>query len=264
VRIAYLAIGAGPSIIHMPMSAFSHAARERALPLMRAWYEGLAQHHTVVRYDMRGFGSSDRDASRISPGSQLLDLEAVAARSTSEPFVLFAMLEQARTAITYAARHPQRVTRLVLWNSAHPQSFKGFDHDAGLSFNELKHRDWRRFVDAWSQALWGWSRSEHAQLWADAMVDGASPESLDAFRASEATRDVSRDMRHVLAPTLVVCHRRFDGSEAAAASIINSIENAHLLTLDEAYVPWAGNVELNEALPIVLGFSSAQATQQTA
>ncbi len=58
-RVAYSAVCSGPVIVRTP-PWISHLDLEWKIPAIRAFYERLARHHTVVRYDSLGCGLSDR------------------------------------------------------------------------------------------------------------------------------------------------------------------------------------------------------------
>ena len=60
VSIAYYAIGQGPAFVWMELP--SHLQAERKL-LTRRGYEDVSRIATLVRYDPRGFGLSERDIS---------------------------------------------------------------------------------------------------------------------------------------------------------------------------------------------------------
>ena len=74
----------------------------------------LAQHYRYHRYDARGWGLSDRDVTDFSMEKKLLDVEAVVENAGIERFAILGASEGGPTAITYAARHPERVSHLIL------------------------------------------------------------------------------------------------------------------------------------------------------
>ena len=59
---------------------------------------------------------TDRDVDDLSFDRWLGDIEAVVAASgVDEPFALLGISSGAATSIAYAARHPERVSRLILY-----------------------------------------------------------------------------------------------------------------------------------------------------
>jgi len=115
--IAFWTLGEGMPFVQMPWLLSSHIELEWQIPEMRSWYERLAQKRMLVRYDARGAGLSDRDVADFSLDAQVLDLEAVVDRLGLERFALFGGGFEGPVAIAYAARHPERVSHLLLWCS---------------------------------------------------------------------------------------------------------------------------------------------------
>ena len=100
----------------MPALLVSHTRMELQRPSVRSFYDRLSQHRKLVRYDCRAAGLSDRSVSDYSVEGLLLDLEAVVDRLGLESFDLFAPARSVLVAVPYAVRHPERVSRLILWN----------------------------------------------------------------------------------------------------------------------------------------------------
>jgi len=115
VNIAFWAIGEGKPFVHMPWFRSSHIQREWQIPEYRRWYDNLAKNLCLIRYDGRGIGMSDREVSEYSLDALVADLEAVVDRLKLETVALFGVLHMGPVAIAYAARHPERVSHLVLW-----------------------------------------------------------------------------------------------------------------------------------------------------
>ena len=114
VTIAYYAIGSGLPIVWIELP--SHLRAEwRLLPEQRRIYETASRIATLVRYDHRGFGLSDRGISEFPLDALVRDLEAVVDKLALATFVLAAAGGFASpAAIAYAAAHPERVSKLVL------------------------------------------------------------------------------------------------------------------------------------------------------
>src|SRR5439155_16344032 len=104
--------GDGLPLIYMPEPLISHVEMERSHPFQSQLYSELARRNTLIRFDGRGSGLSDR-VSGASIDQRLADLEAVVARAGLSEFALAAMQTCTFVAISYAARFPDRVTRLV-------------------------------------------------------------------------------------------------------------------------------------------------------
>jgi pimeloyl-ACP methyl ester carboxylesterase len=114
VQIAYATSGAGPPLVK-PANWMTHLEYDWESPVWRHWLRALSSEHTLVRYDERGNGLSDRDADDLSFEAWVRDLESVVDAAGLDRFPLFGISQGCAVAITYAVRHPERVTRLVLY-----------------------------------------------------------------------------------------------------------------------------------------------------
>lgn len=114
-RIAYATIGKGPPLV-WAQHWIHHLDLDASSPIWRSWLELLTSRFTVVRYDWRGCGLSDRERVGFSLQKYVEDLEAVADAAGLSNFVLLGQSNGAHTAAAYAARHPERVTKIVLFS----------------------------------------------------------------------------------------------------------------------------------------------------
>src|SRR5207237_9678404 len=84
-------------------------------PIWRHLYRELAKDHTLVRYDARGNGLSDRDVDEISLDAFVSDLETVVDAAGITRFALLGISQGCCVSIAYAARHPERLSHLILY-----------------------------------------------------------------------------------------------------------------------------------------------------
>ena len=116
VGIAYAVHGSGPPLL-IDACWLSHLQFDWQSPVWRHYLVELGRIATVIRYDERGHGLSDRGVTDHSLEARVADLEAVADDAGFERFALLAMAQGGPVAIEYAARHPERLTRLVFYGS---------------------------------------------------------------------------------------------------------------------------------------------------
>ena len=83
-------------------------------PVWRPLLEAFSNDHTLVRYDERGIGLSDWHAADLSFDAWVSDLETVVDAAGLEKFDLYGQSQGEPVAVAYAARHPERVSRLML------------------------------------------------------------------------------------------------------------------------------------------------------
>src|SRR3546814_13323399 len=88
-------------------------------PVWRHWLRFLAGHYRYVRYDERGCGLSDWEVGELALESWIGDLESVVdAAGLRQPFILLGISQGAGAAVASAARHPERVSPLVLYGAS--------------------------------------------------------------------------------------------------------------------------------------------------
>ncbi|HSM56552.1 MAG TPA: alpha/beta fold hydrolase [Candidatus Sulfomarinibacteraceae bacterium] len=217
-RIAYTTSGEGPPLL-MATNALSHLRYNCSGPIWRHWVQELAHDHTVVRYDERGCGLSDWGASNFSIDAWVRDLEAVVEAMGLERFPLLGVSQGATIAVAYAARHRDKVSRLVLFGGCARGRLK----------RELTPRRKLQAETMLDVIRVGWAKENPAfrQLFATMMIPDGTEEqrrwlnelariTTPADNALAIERayyhvDVSDLARRVTAPTLVL-HSRGDFS----------------------------------------------------
>lgn len=116
VRIAYAICGDGPPLVRAG-HWITHLEADWDNLVWRPWLEELSRRHTLVRYDVRGCGLSDRDGVEFSMERYVEDLEAVVAATGLQRFALLGMSGGGALSVTYEVRHPDRVSELVLYGA---------------------------------------------------------------------------------------------------------------------------------------------------
>ncbi len=115
VRLAWTVDGHGMPLVKAS-NWLTHLEHDRDSPVWRHWVRFLSGRYRYVRYDERGCGLSDWDVGELSLRRWVEDLEAVVdAAELRQPFVLLGISQGAATAAAYAARHPGRVSHLILY-----------------------------------------------------------------------------------------------------------------------------------------------------
>jgi pimeloyl-ACP methyl ester carboxylesterase/DNA-binding CsgD family transcriptional regulator len=112
-RIAYATCGKGPPLVWVT-SWMHHLKLDWESPVWGPWLDLLTRRHSLVRYDWRGCGLSDRDGVEFSFERHIEDLEAVVAAAGLRSFALVGQEGHGTVCMAYAVRHPEQVTHLVL------------------------------------------------------------------------------------------------------------------------------------------------------
>jgi class 3 adenylate cyclase/DNA-binding winged helix-turn-helix (wHTH) protein len=229
VRIAYATVGEGPPLVKAA-NWLSHLEFDWRSPIWRHWIEELSRHHKYIRYDERGCGLSDWDAP-LSFEAYVTDLETVVDACGLERFPLLGISQGGPVAITYATRHPERVSHLILYGAyargrrarATPEQIEEFD-----AVMTLTRRGWGRDNPAYRQMFASMfvpgANEEQMRWFNDLCRVSASPDKAADLLTTNADIDVGDILQGVTAPTLVL-HARgdervpFDEGRAIAATI---------------------------------------------
>ena len=114
VRLAWARHGSGPPLL-IVSCWLSHLQHDWESPVWRHFLDDLGDVATVVRYDERGFGLSEWDVDDFSLERRLADLETLVEATGLDRFAVLGMSGGAPVALAYAHKHPERVTRMVLY-----------------------------------------------------------------------------------------------------------------------------------------------------
>jgi pimeloyl-ACP methyl ester carboxylesterase len=112
-RIAYATCGSGPPLVR-PAHWISHLKADWDCPIWGPWLSLLSKRRTLIRFDQRGCGLSDREGIEFSFEKYVEDLAAVVEAAGLRRFAMFGLDGGAATAIAYAARFPERITHLAI------------------------------------------------------------------------------------------------------------------------------------------------------
>ena len=113
VRLAYASTGSGYPLVKSA-NWLNHLDYEWDSPIWKHWLGELPKHNRLIRYDERGNGLSQWDVKEMSLELWVKDLETVVEATGVEKFALLGISQGGAVAITYAVRHPERVSHLVL------------------------------------------------------------------------------------------------------------------------------------------------------
>jgi pimeloyl-ACP methyl ester carboxylesterase/DNA-binding CsgD family transcriptional regulator len=162
--------GSGPPLLRAP-HWITHLEHDDAV-----WghlLEALGRRFTLVRFDQRGCGLSDRGAADISFEAWVRDLESVADAAQLERFPVLGVSQGAAIAVAYAARHPERVSHLILYGG----------YAQGWTSRNLTERERETFDTLGKLIELGWSGRDASlrQVFTMQFIPGASMERARAF-----------------------------------------------------------------------------------
>jgi pimeloyl-ACP methyl ester carboxylesterase len=210
-RLAYAVAGSGPPLVRAA-HWITHLDYDWQSPVWHHWLVGLATGRTLVRYDERGCGLSDHDVDEFSLDAWVRDLETVVDDLGLDTFPLLGISQGGAVAVAYAARHPERVTRLILYGS----------YCQGRLLRAVNDEQRREAALQVEMVRLGWGREDAtfrrfftssfipdapAELWesfAELLRRTASAENAARLLESWACIDVTEEATRVEAPTLVL------------------------------------------------------------
>jgi len=216
VKLAFATTGKGAPVVRAA-HFLTHIEHDLGSPVWRPWLRELSRDNMLVRYDGRGCGLSDREVEDLSIDAMVGDLEAVVESAGLDRFVLFGCSQGAAISIAYAARHPERVTRLVIWGG----------YARGVMKRNPTAEQAREAQMLVELVELGWGRENPAfrQMFTSLFIPDGTPEEVGWFNELErisappsmAARiirsfgplDVTGEAARVACPTLVL-HARGD------------------------------------------------------
>ena len=216
VRLAYSRIGRGSPLVKTG-NWMTHLEFDLESPIWQHLYRELARDHTLIRYDARGNGLSDREIEEVQFEAFVRDLETVVDAARLDRFALLGVSQGCAASVAYAVRHPERVTHLILYG--------GY----ALGWNKRPQTEAEREQAAAMLTLmrlgWGQENPTFRQLFTSQFIPGGTKEQAEWFneleRISTSATDAVRNLRatgdidvtdllgEVRAPTLVM-HARDD------------------------------------------------------
>jgi pimeloyl-ACP methyl ester carboxylesterase/DNA-binding CsgD family transcriptional regulator len=211
VRLAYAVSGKGPPLV-MSATWLTHLEHQWRSLAWRPWLEAFSGEHTLLRYDSRGCGLSDRDAGDLSFETWVRDFECVVEAASLRRFSLLATCQGGPIAIAYAARHPERVSRLILYGTYARGRLRWADRPkevakarvlldlTGLGWGQENHA----FLQVWASAFQPGGTLEHLRSWCDQQRAATSPETAVRLLRIGWGVDAREAARKIKCPVLIV------------------------------------------------------------
>ncbi|MFC1946486.1 alpha/beta fold hydrolase [Chloroflexota bacterium] len=272
-RIAYATIGQGPPLVMTP-GAWSHLELNWQRPEIRSYYEALAKYHTVIRYDKLGTGLSDRERTDFSLESEVKILEIIIDNLNLDRLALFGTSGSGPIAVSYAAKHPDRVSHLILYGSDFPRAGQQLDEaqkDNLASLISLMPTDWKMVARILSDHVLPGSSAADREQYSQMTMESITSDIASQMLSQSSQWDITSQCKSIRIPTMVM-HRQKDmatsfqvGRELAA-----TIPNSHLVSLDGIdHMPYLGDTEtiirnINEFLGVTVQSSHTMESDEPA
>lgn len=221
----------------------SHLERDAEYPPLRHFLDALENRRRVIRMDAPGSGlSRSRRETPAALGPHTDALLAVVDAAGAEQVTLLAGSSGCPIAVAFAARHPDRVRRLILCGSyLHGDAIASpADREALV---DLVRRSWGVSSRVMAEIFYPDATPEEQREFLRHQRATGSAAAAAAALAAVYSFDARADAASVSARTLVL-HRRGDRAIplALGAETADAIPHARLEVLDgSAHHPWHGD-----------------------
>jgi pimeloyl-ACP methyl ester carboxylesterase/DNA-binding CsgD family transcriptional regulator len=209
-KIAYAISGNGPLVILMP-SWLTHLEYQWRSVAWQPWLEALSSRYTLLRYDPRGCGLSDRSIDDLTFDFWVRDFSALVDTLKLDRFSLIGTCQGGAVAIAYAGRESNRISNLVLHGTyargRNRRSTIALEPEKGKVMLDMIRLGWGQedhaFMRAFATQFQPEGSIEHLRSWCE-LQNAATT----AANAVELTRimfdvDVQDDAARISCPTLV-------------------------------------------------------------
>ena len=239
VNLAMACAGKGPPLVKVA-NWLTHLEYDWESPIWSPLLQVLAERRRLIRYDGRGNGLADRDVADISFEAFVRDLETVVDAMQVKQSAFFGISQGAAVAIAYCVRHPERVSKLVLYGGyATGRNKRGSPAEAemGKAFLSLLRHGWgdehSAFIQAFSSVYLPNGSPQQIKWLVDLQRITTSAENAVRIRNACDNIDVTSLLPKVQVPTLVI-HCRHDNVAPMDQGLLiaRSIPHAKLVSLE--------------------------------
>lgn len=240
IRLAYAISGRGTPLV-MSASWLTHLEHQWHSLAWQPWLEHFSGHHALVRYDSRGCGLSDRNVDQFPFEHWVRDFEAVIDAAGFPKVSLIGTCQGGPIAIEYAARHPQRVSRLVLYGTygrgrGRRPEIPGQSEKARVLLDMLDlgwGQDGHAFLQVWASLFQPGGGIDHLRSWCEQQRHSTTAENAARLFRTSTYVDVQASAQRVRCPTLVI-HAERDTLVPLEEGrrLANLIPGARFVTLD--------------------------------
>jgi len=263
-RLAYALAGDGYPLVRAA-HWLTNIELDWQTPVWRPWFDAFASRYRFVRYDSRGCGMSDRNATDVSLDCLVTDLEAVVDAAGLDRFALLGTSQGGAISIAYAARHPERVSHLVLLGAfargplrRDPSPEQVESIRAQIKLIEVGWgQDNPAFLQLFTSQIFPRATPEQARSFNELQRMSCSPEQAARIVTAYYDFNASTYLPRVASPTLVL-HARGDVRAPFATEalhIASSIPGARLVPLEtNSHNPLAGEPAFDRVLEEIDAF----------
>ena len=231
IRIAYTTFGQGPALVCTLDFGFSIKDITQ-FPIMMSSIEKGSRYHTIVAYDHSGTGLSGRNRTDFTLAASARDLESVINHLKLEKVILYGMSGGGPIAMDYAARHPQNISHLVLFNTSAYYDMVTTEPIRDSMVSLYKNRFDFAMRGALNLMFPGASTAFTESL-IKMLVDNVTPDTYAQYWEKFSEFDVRNILPRIHTPTLVIHRKGYFIPMQAGVELASLIHNARFVQLEE-------------------------------
>ena len=239
ISLAWARSGSGP-VMAKAANWLTHLQYDWESPVWRHWMDFFTDHFTFIRFDERGCGMSDRTVDDVSDSNWLGDMECIVdAANIDEPIIGLGVSQGAVTVIRYAVKHPERVSRLILYGgyALGWGQRGGHDEDHYNAVMNMIRLGWDSdnpvFRQAFTSRFLPCGTHEQIDWFNELCHKTVSPDMVEALLEARGKVDIRHLLERIRVPTLVL-HARHDNVVpfSEGQRLASDIPGAELVALD--------------------------------
>jgi pimeloyl-ACP methyl ester carboxylesterase len=240
-RLAYARLGEGPPLVKAA-NWLNHLELDWQGPVWTHWLALLSERNCLVRYDARGNGLSDWQPPSITFEDFVADLGTVFDAAGVARAPVLGISQGAAVAVAYAARHPERVSALILIGGC-ARGWRAKQNERLTQRMEalmtLMRQGWgldnAAFRQIFTTSFFPTGSKEQKEWFNELQRRTTSPDNAAQILSALGDIDVREQLKQVRVPTLVV-HSRIDSVVPFKDGIelATGIPGARFLALDDA------------------------------
>ena len=262
VNLAVAVAGGGLPLVKTG-TWLTHIEHDWHSPVWSPLFSRLAERCSLIRYDPRGCGLSDREVADLSFEGFVRDLETVVDALRLERFAMFGLSQGAAVAIAYAARHPDRVSRLIL-SGGFALGWRKRGSAAEIATREamltlIEHgwgQDNPAFRQLFTSRLWPDTTAEQMHSMNELQRLSASPRNAIRVQRAVGDIDVTPLLSAIAIPSLVL-HSRDDANIPLEMGLMlaREIRDARFVEIDSRnHIPLSHEPEWQRYVGELVGF----------
>ena len=209
-RIAYAVSGIGPTVVLMP-SWLTHLEYQARSVAWQPWLQVLSSRYTLIRYDPRGCGLSERNVSDLSFETWIHDFDGLTEKLELKQFALIGVCQGGAVAIEYAGRHPGRISHLLLYGTyargRNKRPSPPLEPEKAKVMLEMLELGWgdedSAFMRSFATQFQPKGSIEHLRSWCELQRRATSAQNAVALTRIMFDIDVSQSAGRIACPTLV-------------------------------------------------------------